>query len=243
MTARTGAANEPVPLGVLRVDGTFILDRLMYFVPLILSLSIHEFAHAVTCKHFGGQVHEMGFMLIYFQPAFYCNVSDAWLFPLKRQRLWVSFAGAYAEMVVAAIAAFVWIFASAGSWAHFVSLLVVFTSGLKTLFNLNPLIKLDGYYLLSDALSVPNLRQRSLGYLGMRFRRLLGLARGRGLARHCPRPADLPGLRSPGGSLFVLAPEPGRPEIWHIHGWTIRHRGSCFSRPSWCCCLAPLSRA
>jgi len=67
-------------------------------VPLLVTIvlvvgSAHEFAHGLTCKHFGGEVHEMGFMLIYFQPALYCNVSDAWLFPEKSKRLWVGFAG------------------------------------------------------------------------------------------------------------------------------------------------------
>ena len=55
----------------------------------------HEFAHGLACKHFGGEVHEIGFLLLYFQPAFYRNVSDAWLFAKKSQRLWVTFAGAY----------------------------------------------------------------------------------------------------------------------------------------------------
>src|SRR5262245_11679142 len=66
-------------------------------IPLIvlvvfLVIIAHEFAHGITCKHFGGHVHEIGFLLIYFQPAFYCNVSDAWMFPEKSKRMWVGFA-------------------------------------------------------------------------------------------------------------------------------------------------------
>jgi len=60
-------------------------------------ITFHEFAHGITCKHFGGSVRDLGFMLIYFQPAFYCNVSDAWLFPEKRKRLWVTAAGGRAR--------------------------------------------------------------------------------------------------------------------------------------------------
>src|SRR5437016_12825317 len=60
-------------------------------------IAAHEFSHGLTCKYFGGRVREIGFLLIYFQPAFYCNVSDAWLFPEKSKRLWVTFAGAYFE--------------------------------------------------------------------------------------------------------------------------------------------------
>ncbi len=140
-----------------------------------VATAIHEFAHATTCKRFGGQVREMGFMLIYFQPALYGNVSDAWLFPRRNQRLWVSFAGAYADMIVAALATFAWTVADPQTWLHHVAMLVMLTLGLRTLFNLNPLIKLDGYYMLSDALEIPNLRQRSLAYLGMRLRRLMGI--------------------------------------------------------------------
>ena len=71
-------------------------------------ITLHEFAHGLTCKRFGGHVHEIGFLLIYFQPAFYCNVSDAWLFPEKSRRLWVTFAGAYFEIFLWALATLIW---------------------------------------------------------------------------------------------------------------------------------------
>lgn len=141
---------------------------------VLLITAAHEFAHGLTCAHFGGQVHEMGFMLIYFQPAFYCNVSDAWLFPKKSHRLWVTFAGAYFEIFVWALATLVWRVIEPHSWLSFLVLVVMATSGVKTIFNLNPLIKLDGYYLLSDYLEIPNLRQKAIGYLGSLLRRLWG---------------------------------------------------------------------
>ena len=56
-------------------------------------ITMHEFSHGLTCCHFGGKVKEVGFMLIYFQPAFYCDVSDSWMFPRKRDRMWVTAAG------------------------------------------------------------------------------------------------------------------------------------------------------
>src|SRR5207244_12704875 len=68
------------------------------FLTVFLVITAHEFGHGLTCKHFGGEVHEMGFMLIYLQPALYCNVSDAWLFPEKAKRLWVAFAGPCIEL-------------------------------------------------------------------------------------------------------------------------------------------------
>src|SRR5262249_39821292 len=75
---------------------------------MLVVVTFHEFAHGLTCKHHGGSVREIGFLLLFFQPAFYCNVSDAWLFPEKSKRLWVTFAGAYFEIFVWAVATVVW---------------------------------------------------------------------------------------------------------------------------------------
>jgi putative peptide zinc metalloprotease protein len=157
------------------------LARLWNFQSLFLAwavilfiVTLHEFAHGLTCKHFGGKVHEMGFMLIYFQPAFYCNISDAWLFPEKSKRLWVTAAGAYFELFVWSVATLVWIVVEPGTWVSGIALIVMATSAIKQFFNLNPLIKLDGYYLLSDVLDAPNLRQRAFAYLANRLKRLVG---------------------------------------------------------------------
>jgi putative peptide zinc metalloprotease protein len=139
---------------------------------LILTVCAHELAHALTCKHFGGQVREMGFMLIYFQPALYCNVSDAWMFPEKAKRLWVTAAGGYLDVLLWALAVLAWRVTEPDAALHFAALVVLATAGVRTLFNVNPLIKLDGYYLLADALDVPNLRARAFRYLGSLRRRL-----------------------------------------------------------------------
>jgi putative peptide zinc metalloprotease protein len=146
------------------------------YLTMLGVITCHEFAHGLTCKHFGGHVREIGFLLLYFQPAFYCNVSDAWLFAEKSQRLWVTFAGAYFEIFLWALATFVWRVTDPYTMVHYLALVVVATSGIKTLFNLNPLIKLDGYYLLSDYLEVPNLRARAISYLGDRLRKVWGSA-------------------------------------------------------------------
>jgi len=134
--------------------------------------TLHEFAHGLTCKHFGGEVREMGFLLLYFHPALYANVSDAWLFTRKSQRLWVTFAGVGFELFLWACATIVWRVADVGTWPSRIALVVMATSGIKTLFNFNPLMRLDGYYLLSDMLGIPNLRQRSLRYIGASVSRL-----------------------------------------------------------------------
>src|SRR5207237_6306892 len=145
-----------------------------FLVVTFLAASAHEFAHGLTCKHFGGEVREVGFMLIYFQPAFDCNVSDALLFPEKAKRLWVGFAGPYFELVLWALAVFTWRVTDVDLGVNYVALIIIAGSGLKTLLNFSPLLKLDGYYLLSDYLDVPNLRKRSFRYLGGLIRRLLG---------------------------------------------------------------------
>jgi putative peptide zinc metalloprotease protein len=158
------------------------LDRLyrVSAIPLIMLtvfvvITAHEFAHGLTCKQFGGEVHELGFILIYFQPAFYCNVSDAWLFPEKSRRLWVGFAGPFFELFLWAIATILWLLTEVDTLINFISLIVMASSGIKTLFNFNPLIKLDGYYLLSDYLETPNLRRRAFRYIGNRIKRLTGM--------------------------------------------------------------------
>jgi len=149
----------------------------LFLAVIFLLVSAHEFAHGLTCKHFGGEVRELGFMLIYFQPAFYCNVSDAWLFPEKAKRLWVGFAGPYFELFLWALATFAWRVTDTETWIHNLGLIAMTTSGVKTLFNLSPFIKLDGYYLLSDYLEIPNLRRKSYRYIGSLIEKLLRLER------------------------------------------------------------------
>ncbi len=69
---------------------------------------IHEFGHGLSCKRFGGEVHEMGALFLCFSPALYCNVSDAWTLPNKWHRIIISGAGIYVELIIAAIATFIW---------------------------------------------------------------------------------------------------------------------------------------
>src|SRR5947208_84558 len=116
----------------------------------------------------------MGFAMIFLMPAFYCNVSDAWLFPERSKRLWVGFAGPYFELFLWSLAVFAWRVTEPETWINFVALSVMATSGAKTLLNFNPLIKLDGYYLLSDYLELPNLRRRSFRQVGDFLERVFG---------------------------------------------------------------------
>jgi len=146
---------------------------LKVWVAIFLVIVLHEFAHALTCKHFGGEVHEMGFLLLYFQPCFYCNVSDAYLFKEKSKKLRVTFAGAYGQVLVWAIATLLWRITALDSGLNSFIFVVVITSGITVLFNFNPLIKLDGYYLLTDYLEIPNLRKKAFGYLSSRLKNKL----------------------------------------------------------------------
>src|SRR6267378_6704081 len=140
-----------------------------------LVVGAHEFGHGLTCTRFGGEVHEMGCALVFLQPAFYCNVSDAWLFPEKSKRLWVGIAGPYFELLLWSLAVLTWRLTEPDTWINFITLSVMATSGVKTLLNFNPLIKLDGYYLLSDYLEIPNLRRRSFRHVGSLVEKLFGL--------------------------------------------------------------------
>lgn len=154
------------------------LDALLWaWLAMLMVATVHEFAHGLTCKRFGGEVHEIGFLLIYlFLPAFYCNVSDAWLFPEKSKRLWVAFAGPYFELFLWALAVLIWRLTDQETGLNYLALVVMATSGIRTLFNFTPLIKLDGYYLLSDYLEIPNLRRKSFSYIGAGIKRLWGSA-------------------------------------------------------------------
>jgi len=140
-------------------------------VSLFILVALHEFAHAVICRYHGGEVREMGVLLLYFQPCFYSNLSDAWLFKKKSLRLAVTAAGPFFQLVLFAFAVFVWRVTVSGSAVNDIAYLIVLVSFITFLFNLNPLIKLDGYYLLSDWLDIPNLRSKSFAYLGNLFKR------------------------------------------------------------------------
>jgi putative peptide zinc metalloprotease protein len=155
----------------------------VFWVTGTVIIVIHELGHGFTCKYFGGQVHEIGAMLIYFEPAFFCNVNDAWTFPELKSRLWVTAAGSWIQLVIASLGAIVWWAATPGTLPSEVAFAAVLIGGFTTvLMNANPLIPLDGYYALSDYLEIPNLRQRALAYLGW-------LIKTRALRMDLPEPA------------------------------------------------------
>ncbi|MEX0817965.1 MAG: hemolysin D, partial [Pirellulaceae bacterium] len=136
---------------------------------------LHELGHALTCKHFGGQCHELGVMLLVFTPCLYCNVSDAWMLRDKWQRMAISAAGIYVELVLASVGTFLWWFSHAGL-ANALFLNVMFVCSVSTiLFNGNPLLRYDGYFILSDLVELPNLQQQSQSCLRQLVAKFFGI--------------------------------------------------------------------
>lgn len=126
----------------------------------------HESAHALTCKHFGGEVHNMGFMLIYFSPAFFADISEVYVYGTKWPRVAAIVAGIWVELMFCAMATVVWWGTPAGSPVHDFTYKVMLITGVAVvLMNLNPLIKLDGYYLLGELLGIPTVKESSTEYL------------------------------------------------------------------------------
>jgi putative peptide zinc metalloprotease protein len=149
-------------------------DIVMLVVVLFTVIVLHENGHGLTCKRYGGEVHEIGFMLIYFMPAFYANVTDTWTFESKAAKLWVTFAGAFVELIICSIASFVWYFSTPGYLTHDFAFLFMITAGLSSiLINMNPLIRLDGYFALVDYLEIPKLGDDSVKYLGLLVRKYI----------------------------------------------------------------------
>lgn len=141
-------------------------NLLLLLATLVGVKTLHELGHAVACKRFGGECHEIGIQFLVFTPCLYCNVSDAWLLPNKWQRIAISAAGIYVELLLAALATFVWWFSEPGL-LNSLALNLIFVCSLGTLlFNGNPLLRYDGYYILSDWTETPNLELRSRAALG-----------------------------------------------------------------------------
>jgi putative peptide zinc metalloprotease protein len=145
---------------------------------IVITLTItalHEFAHGFACKHFGGDVREMGVLLIYYVlPGFYCNVTDIYRMGRKQQRLWVIFAGIYWQLLVSAAGGLLWLVSTPYTLVADVSMLVFIGGSFNILINCNPLIKLDGYYALSQALGIVNLQGKSTAFVSSRVARLIG---------------------------------------------------------------------
>lgn len=152
--------------------GKPFLQVLQFFAILIVVGTIHEFAHAYATKVYGGECHDIGFALFYFTPAFYCDTSDTFMFKNRLHRLWVTIAGIYAELAIASVATIVWVASYPDTLLHEAAYKTMLFTGLSAvLFNINPLIKVDGYYALSSLLQIPDLRETAWKTVGASFQK------------------------------------------------------------------------
>ena len=136
-------------------------NLLLLSVTLFFTKVLHEFGHGLSCKVLGGECHELGVMILVLTPCLYCNVSDSWMLPSKWKRAAIGVAGVFVECTLAAICTWIWWFTKE-NMLHYICLNVMFLSSVSTIiFNINPLLRYDGYYILSDILEIPNLRQKA----------------------------------------------------------------------------------
>ncbi|QQE11366.1 hypothetical protein JD969_18005 [Planctomycetota bacterium] len=148
------------------------------FISTIIIKLIHESGHAFACKYFGnkenrggvegigGEVHTIGVMFVALIPMPYVDTSSSWTLRNKWHRAFIGMAGMYLELAVAAVAVVVWANTAMGTVPHAIAYNMIFIASVSTfLFNANPLIRFDGYYILSDLTEMPNLAQRSKQYL------------------------------------------------------------------------------
>ncbi len=138
-------------------------------ITLAVTKIFHEFGHGLACKHFGGECHEIGIMILVLTPCLYCNVSDSWMLPNKWHRAMIGAAGIYVELMIASICTFLWWFSVPGL-LNSLCLNAMFICSVSTvLFNGNPLLRYDGYYILSDLTEIPNLRQKATTILSRKL--------------------------------------------------------------------------
>lgn len=141
-------------------------DLWLFWILLLVLGCIHEMGHGLTCKHYGGDVHQMGFMLIYLTPAFFTDTTDILLMDRVAPRQWTIFAGIWVEMVVFSLSAILWHVTLPGSAVSNIAYKMMLLSGFQgTVLNLNPLIKADGYYALCQHLQIDNLREDAFAFL------------------------------------------------------------------------------
>jgi putative peptide zinc metalloprotease protein len=141
-------------------------DVFVFYILAVIALCLHELGHAHACKHYGGRVPAMGFLLIYLTPAFYTDTSEGFVRGSRYQRFIIAMAGAWSELYICAVATPLWWGTPPGSSVHNAAYLLMLMSGIAgLLLNWNPLMKLDGYYMLSEVLGISELKENSTSYV------------------------------------------------------------------------------
>jgi putative peptide zinc metalloprotease protein len=160
---------ESIRLQATRLDVKRSL--LLYYVCVSATFFLHECAHGVVCKGFGGRVPKIGTFLYFFILVYYTDVSASWMFPSKLRRLLVLFAGAISNVALCAVSTLLWRVTIQGSPFNQVCFALMTINALAASFTLFPLLRGDGYYILSTAVDIPNLRQNAQRYVGALLRR------------------------------------------------------------------------
>lgn len=141
-------------------------DLLEFWILFGAMAFFHESAHGMTCKHFGASVEKMEFLLMYFAPTFVCDVTQIWVLGDRKARLCTIIAGIWVDLIICFIATVIWWTTAPGMTTHDIAYKVIMVSGIGvTLVNLNPLIKLDGYYMFSELIGEADLKERSTIYV------------------------------------------------------------------------------
>lgn len=177
MAIRFGELREGLP----EFQQFFGWPNLLYmWLTLGFAKALHEIGHGLACKRHGSECHSIGVALLVFSPTLYCDATDSWLLRDKQKRIQIAAAGMYVEVLLAAFAIFLWSFTHPGLLNH-LCLNLFFISTLTTvIFNANPLIRFDGYYILSDWLEIPNLREKAT----MLLRKAIGWSLGMEIPDH-----------------------------------------------------------
>lgn len=132
-------------------------NLILLYVGMIFIKTLHELGHAVVCRYYGGEVHTMGVMLIIFIPLPYMDATSSWSFRSRWERIFVAAAGMIVELFLASIAVIVWANTAPGV-VNSLAYNMIFVASVSTvLFNANPLLRFDGYFMLSHFLDIPNL--------------------------------------------------------------------------------------
>jgi putative peptide zinc metalloprotease protein len=147
-------------------------DLAEFWILFLILGFFHESSHGLTCKHYGGQVHRMGFHLIYLSPAFFVDVTEAWVYASRWQRFVTIIAGIWVETIFCAAATLIWWGTPPGTYAHELAYKVMLITGVAVvLVNMNPLIKLDGYHAFSEILGFSDIKEKATSYLSTLVRR------------------------------------------------------------------------
>jgi putative peptide zinc metalloprotease protein len=137
-----------------------------FYLVAVGAMCWHEIGHGHACKHYGGRVPSMGFLLIYLTPAFYTDTAEGQVMATRSQRFVIALAGAWAELYICAVATILWWASPPDTTLHSVAYMMMLITGIASLLiNFNPLIKLDGYYMMSETFGLVDLKESSTAYV------------------------------------------------------------------------------